>query len=471
MTDSRNWLVGIAAALVAAGSASAGTQIDCSMSVQPPIVRDGGVTEYVGEIDLKCDSTVVTNDVTADFALSLNTTVTNATQPNAIDNLGPLTMAGLAVQNYSAPQTVLQTVQGRVGNNALGVNNTLRFPNAVLPHGQQFVVHLFNTRAMALPLTAGFPGTQIFALVTVSIKNPAGYTLAITNQPAEGILAGFVQPAMKVAVTDCTGQPPILKQPSLPVCVDVPPAKLPPPGGKETIHVYGVTFTELQQVAFKNIVEEDGVTLQGTSTSHPNPQICDTAHGGSGDEAVIGEGSWVPACASPAWVSNATRLMAQFQVPPKLVGKIHILVSRLQTASHSACTARLATVTNGQGWGKSAYTPTTTAVACKGKGGAPNNVWVELPDGATETATWEVTSDDMGVIDSITFAWTIAMSDSSALNLPQPGTVWPSVALNGMMAPVSTQSTPAPAALTDQPVVRFKEKSMGTKLTPGVCAQ
>jgi len=462
MADFRKWFLVVAVVLLATASAFAQSQINtipCTTSAQVPVIRNLGITEYIGEVDLACDSTQVTGiaSLTVQFMLSVNSTVTNADETNGTDNLGPLTMAGLAVMTQQQPQTILRTVQGRVGNDSAGnTNNALRFPHVILPIGTTFIVRFFNVRVAATPfsvVTNPFGFTEIFGLVNANTENPTGYTVSFTNQPAEGILVATVAQTLKVAVTDCTGGAvnPINYQ----QCIDyvLRTRELP---GRAAATINGITFTELQQTAFKNIVEEDGATMQGTLSG---PLICDTGHEAVGYVAVIGDVPPIPACADePAWVSNGTRLLAQFAVPDTLVGKIHIWVSDEQTASTTGATAELATDTSDVGWGDDITGQARTHVPC----GPEGNNWVELPDGATATATWEITNDNLGDLDDITFAWTITYMESDLPTLPVGNSY--AIQLGGGIAPFTTQAVPAPTTITDQPVVRFVKQLTNTPL-------
>ncbi len=464
MADFRKWFMVIAVVLLAAASANAGSQITtipCYTSAQPPVIRDGGVTEYIGEVDLNCDSTnvnaTVTPTVTVQFGISVNTVVTNATT-TAIDNLGPLTMAGVAVQQTTPPQTIIGVYQGRVGNNFGNPNNTLRFPHVILPMGTLFTVRFFNVRVSALPLSNAFGGTQILGLVAANTENPSGYAIGFTNQPTQGIVVALVQPTYSFAVTDCGGTATTASI-SFQQCQDYTlnhMAKDADPGVL-AVSVYGVKFTELQQTAFKNIVEEDGATIPASGSIPAAGQVCDTGHGGTGYKAVFADVPGVPTCASPlAWVSNGTRLLATFNIQASLVGKVHIYVSQFQTAStNAAVAAELVAINNVNGWGNDQPLTTAGKMSCTLKnvvGGASNNAWVMLPDGAAETAAWEITTDNLGDKDDVTFAWTMTYAENT---LPPMASTANAVTLTGNIGPVSTQAAPLPVAITVQPVVRF----------------
>jgi len=455
MADFRKWFMVIAVVLLAAASASAQSQITtipCTTSAQVPLMRDGAITDYIGEVDLACDATQVTGvaSVTVQFVLAVNSTVTNAVDSSMT------AMAGVAVQQAVKPQAIWHTVQGIVWQTNGNTNNALRFPHVVLPMGTTFIVRFFNVRVSSLALSGLWNGTQVFALVAANTENPTGYTVGFTNQPAEGILVGVVQPTMKFALTDCNGKAATANI-SFQQCVDYPLNSDEDDIGSLAAPVYGVTFTEQYQTFFKNLVEEDGATI-GPGTLVPNgPKICDTDHGGVGDKSVMGDVPPIPSCSTGAWVSNGTRLLAQFAVPDALVGKVHIWVSRYQTASTTGAMASLATRTSALGWGLDSISTDGRIRSCTAKGGASGNRWVELPDAATETAAWEMTSDDLAVMDDITFAWAITYQESQLPSLPI-GSSYAPITLSGTMAPITDGGDPVPVPISSKPVVRFNLK-------------
>ncbi len=479
MADFRKWFMVIAVVLLAAACANAQTStttIPCTTSAQVPVIRAGGITEYIGEVDLNCDATHVVapgNALTVQFTLTLGSgltavTVTNATNGASADQPpAPLTMAGVVVQQSVPPQAFLHTVQGRVSSSFGNTNNALRFPHVVLPTGTSFLVRFFNVRANALPLNGAPFGTQIFAQVSANTENPNGFSVGFTNQPAEGLLVAQVQPTMDFWVSACDSNAKATPAITFQQCVDYR-LRGGDDLGETTAPVYGVTFRELQQTAFKNLVEEDGATIGPGSDFPQGPQICDTDHGGGGDVSVMSDMPPVPPCDDPsAYVSQGTRLLAQFQVPAKLAGKIHIWVSRYQTASSNGATAQLAMVSDGAlpadlGWGLGKL-DSTGFVPCRGDNGARFNRWVEVPQGTKDdagntmqTATWEVTSDDLGNLEDVTFAWAITYQESTLGSLATTD-AYPAIGLVGKIGPVSDETVPAPTGIGSEPVVRFAD--------------
>jgi len=473
MADFRKWFMVIAVVLVAVASASAQSQITtipCVTSAQPPIIRAGAITDYIGEVDLGCDATLInataTPTVTVQFVVETNGTVTNAIA--GTDNSvppAPVTMAGAAVQYIQQPQTVVDTVQGRIYSTGSLTDNALRFPAVVLPMGTTFTVRFFDIRVAPLANTVTISGEQqVLAYVTANTENPTGYSVGFTNETVSGIPVAFVEPALKFAVTDCVGG--TASAITYQQCIDYSLNGRGFAGGDPSV-VNGVTFTEQQQTAFKNIVEEDGATIGpgtlvlpgGGTIPLPSPtvtpwntQVCDTGHDATGYVAAFDDVPPIPACSSAvAWVSNGTRLLATFNIDPRLEGKVTVWVSQFQTNSTNGGAATLMTTKSPSGTGATDYTVSRFDVPCNGNG-PDDNPWVALPTTtAAPAAAWEVTADNLGAIESVTFAWTITYNEGALPSLPAGQTYGP-VNITGQLAPTSTIAVPSAISV---PVVRF----------------
>jgi len=260
---------------------------------------------------------------------------------------------------------------------------------------------------------------------------------------------------MSFAVTDCTGTKPQTANISFQQCVDYTLSGFSGFGFAQsaTAQAYGVTFTELQQTAFKNVVEEDGATIPTVNNPAVGPQICDTAT----SSPYIQVQPPIPNCTTGPWVSNGTRLLAQWLIPTALVGKVHIYVTKWQTAGTNGTAAQLAAFSNpaaNVGWGNDGSSSSGSYSCAGASGGHAGNYWVELPDAATETAAWEIQSDSLANLDQITFAWVITYAEDNLPSLGVGGTYGP-IVLQGTMAPITTQAVPAPVTLATEPVVRF----------------
>ncbi len=403
MADFRKWFVVLAVVLLAAATASA--QVTCIQGAQPNSIRAGGITEYIGEVDLNCTNEGAQE--TAQFVLSLNTTVTNAITGKSADGY-PVVQAGAAVQTTGG--VIAQVVPGIVYATGGNVNNALRFPSVILPTGTTFIVRFVNVRADASqpfpPLVTLNGQTEIVGFVSASLAS--GASITFSNQTVTGLPVAVIGPAVSFTVTDCTGAATTAAI-SLQQCVTSIPG---------SAANYGVTFTELQTTTFKTPDEENGLSLtDGTNI------VCDGN---------------IDLCAT-ATVSNGVQLLAQWTVPAALVGKIHIWVSPEQTASNEASTvtAELATV------------PTNSVTPIDVVCNDTEQSWIQLDDAAVETAAWTVTGDDLGSLDFLTFGWTVSYQagalPTSSVNI---------VTLAGTLGPQSTLIAPAKLS-AGAPVVRF----------------
>ena len=485
MADFRKWFMVIAVVLLAAAAANAqqSYSMPCTMVGNPELLRVGGLTEPVGELDLACNSTTLSPlgaYVTAQFTLQFNAVVTNSIDTNK------RTMAGAIVQYNLPPFHVQSAVQGIVA--APTAPGVLLFPNIVLPTGTTFTVRFVNVRVATTTLSnvtfspAGFP--QVVAAFSANSYNPSSWSISF-NEIVSSAIVGQIAEDFTFAVTDCKGAAGPATIP-LQQCINYG-LNSPNFPGNTASPFFGVTFTELAPLSvgeFKNIVEEDGTTLPNVLTGvasnylfnppspivsadppvawGPTTTICDTAHDGVGDEAVIADPfPPIPACTTNAWVSNGTRLVTTFTLgDPRLVGKVHIWVSYAQTNSKSGAAARLATITSPTGAGNDDVSNSGFTVVCSSNtGGAAGNHWIELPDAAVETAAWEVTNDNVSAQDDLTFAWALTYAEGTLPSLSAGSTFSP-VTITGNIGPISTLAKAAGLASTNVPatdaaVVRF----------------
>jgi hypothetical protein len=466
MADFRKWFMVVAVVLLAAASASAANwTLPCAtIAATPTIIRTGGITEYIGEIDLACDSSSLTpigDQVQINFTLTVNSTVTNSVSSG-------FTMAGAIVQRTSQPHRIFSAVQGNVTDSFPGHNNALFYANVTVPTGTTFGVRFINVRVAATALTStptNFQGlVEVVAVLAGQSSQAGGINVSAGQQPPSGMVVAYIQPTMTFAVTDCVGLPGPATIP-LQQCVDYG-LNGPQFPGRQRSPVFGVTFKEtINNVwAFKNVIDEDGATVPdfepgGTQfngfTGPPTPtQICDTDHMGIGDVSVMADSfPPTPPCTPNAWVSNGSRLVATFAISdPRLVGKIHIWVSTEATNSTTGASALLATIHSPAGKGAIDYPDSGPTVNCSA-GNGPKGYWVELPDAGVETAAWELTSENGSIQDDLTFGVAITYNEEGLPSLPV-GSAYSPLTISGTMGPIDL-TTPAPVSLAAEPVVRF----------------
>jgi hypothetical protein len=382
MADFRKWFMVLAVVLIAAATASA--QVTCTQNSDPTVMRQQAITDFVGEVSLNCTNAGA-NAETAQFVLSLNSTVTNALAANesatnltteAAALLVPCTAPGCATTEPG----VEQSVQGIYYSTGGNINNALRFPSVSLPAGSSFLVRFVNVRAdTTVPYTVvpSSQGNEIVSFLSASLAS--GNSVVFTNPTVTGFVVGFIEPAVKVSVTDCGGG-------AATAAITLSQCQT----GFST--AYGLTFQELQQTAFKTAIDEVGVG----GSSPLNPPVVPTTG------PTICEGTFAASsCGSTAaaTVSNGVQLTAAWTVPAALVGNVHVWVTSNFTDSTGTVIAALdGNVKLGK--------LTTGPATCLNAKDAAN--WVELADAGVETAVWDITTSDLGNLDSLTFGWAVS---------------------------------------------------------------
>jgi len=474
MADFRKWFMVVAVVLLATATAFASSStVKCQSSAQTQILRDVGITEYVGDIDLTCDSTLVPAGVgamTGNFTVFFNATVTNAIDD---DNM---TMAGAAVQRSLQPHKIYSTTRGMVTSVFPNTGNGLFFANVTVPAGTTFQIRFFNMRvsaATAFNKPANDLGqSEIIAAVNEQGSQINGFDISYGDQVPSAIVVATIQPTLKFSVTDCVG-----KSPSLPIALQECVAyglNAPSFPGVQPAQVFGVTFQEAvppsaNEWAFKNLVDEDGATVPDfivTSFANNGPvgdqtQICDTRDLGTSNifGPVPGDIPPTPPCNNHPWLSNGTRLLASWTLGsqaagvPTLVGKVHLWVTAFPTNITPGAMAVLKWIDSPDGWTGTAGIPQSgPSVRCDGNGPG-GNYRVKMPDNvAVEYATWEVTSEANASPDVLTFGWAITYDEYELPSLPA-GAAYPQIKINGQIAPISTDYQAE--LLTVAPVVRF----------------
>jgi len=476
MADFRKWFLVVAVVLLAAATANAANwTLPCTaLSSTPTIIRDVGITEYVGEIDATgCDSTSLTplgSSVSINFTLTFNATVTNAIS-------GVNSMSGVIVQRTNQPHLIYSTTQGQP------TANTLYYPNVIIPTGTTFGLRFVNIRVNGIPSEQLFP-TSVMGVPVVTVlaagqsSQNGGINVALGTQNTTPIVVGTVYSTLTSAVTSCTGATGPTSIP-LQQCVDYTinnsGAFFPGQLGQEPAPVFGLTYTEstLNRWAFKNVADEDGATIPdllpgGTAFAPGGPggqQICDTDHNGTGDESVEGDppppAGPTPACDTGAFVSNGTRLVAIFNITDsRLVGKVHIWVSRYNTNSSTGAVAELVTIASPSATGKGNPFTLGPSVICTGGNGPGDNNWVQLPDSAVETGAWELEVEHGATVDDLTFGVAITYAEMGLPSLPE-GSAYSPISIiqtigpiDGTIVPVS-QNTVAAETIEAAPVPRF----------------
>jgi hypothetical protein len=409
MADFRKWFVVLAVLALAAATASAQViPFGCTASNggQVPVIRSGGLTELVGEVTLTCAGGVagVNDPITANFQIFMNTTVSNQIS-SATDPM--LTQSGLAVVDTGG--NIIQLVQGALQHNNVPIGgvtdappsrNSISYNGVQLPQGSNFTLRIVNVRVVAPPVVNAFIPAAVTELVTATTVSGAAVPIA---NPSPQVAA--VVPALRFDVTDCLGG--TASGINFNTCSST---QLP--------QTFGVKFTELTPLAFKNLAQEQGLILSGP----------DLVNGGT---VTIDD---------PSTVTNGTRLIVTFGNVP---AGVTISVSISPTEASAMADAVLVS-TAADGSGGSAASP--LAATGLGQCGQDDEIPVRTLS-SSNAAAWEILTDNAVDFDHLTFLVQVSFAGASA------STTGANIA--GSFAPTSTDNF----ARTGGSIVRFSPGS------------
>lgn len=458
MADFRKWLLVLAVMVFAASAVYAQPvqPFGCSarQGGQVPTLRDGGLTELVGDVLLDCSGGPVGGAVVANFQIFMNTTVTNRvssnTMPAATDamliisdafganlagsvvlpctpGVGTCPTGGTVTQS-SPIQGFLQAnlVTGDVPN----TRNSVLFSNVVLPTGTSSTIRIANIRVVAPPASNSFIPTQVIEFVSTS---PVG-AVAITNatQPVGVVLPGLLFDTRTCNNSDAFGRL-IFQQ-----CVSEPRVS----GAVQ----FNVRFREAFPTAFKTL---------GSTTAGPNlipGGLPNTEHGLTFGGIV-------------SRADTGTQLLLRFTNVPAGVS-IYVSTTPSQYGTSADAWATLVSPTTGTTFSSPICSLTTTSTSAGTVTDANGGTLTMRPlaiSGNTASATWEVAElagirvgQNPTAVDSLSFAVQIRFTANTSAGLPGL-TAGTAAAVNGAFAPISTVDF----ANTSAPVPRFLDRPIG----------
>lgn len=208
MADFRKWFLVLAVLAIVAMPVSAQVNFGCSASTTAggtPTIRDGGLTELVGQVQLTC-SGGSGDPITTNIQIFMSPTqVTNrvkaGTAAECPTGIACVTDAVLQVQNSAG--TVTGNIVGLLQSNLAAGDtpasrNSILFPGITLPQGTTTTIRISNVRVVAPPVSNIAIPTQVFEFVST---NPT----TIPISPATNTVA-FVQPGMQFAAKALDGQ-------------------------------------------------------------------------------------------------------------------------------------------------------------------------------------------------------------------------------------------------------------------------
>ena len=219
MADFRKWFLVLAVLAVLAVPVSA-QQPTCATSSSPTVVRDGGLTELVGDVEVVCDNTVTDSrpnpiSVQTNFYAAMNLApVTNKVLNNngmngecptgiqcvtdsfmiESDAAGPIVLPSGAVQ---AP--IIGLLQSNLGGtDAANTRNKVLFENVFIPAGTVTTIRISNIRIAAeqSPASVANGLTQIYE--QVSSNN-------VTFSGQNSVPVATVLVPMQFQTTGCSG--------------------------------------------------------------------------------------------------------------------------------------------------------------------------------------------------------------------------------------------------------------------------
>ena len=454
MADFRKLVFALAVAALFIGTASAQPAFTCTSNAGvPPLVRNQGITELVGDVVLNCTGGVPTPlTVPATLVpqnnvqIFLNTNITSrllagsSTLSEAIlmiDEPGvsaqrvcsgvcPLNGVGGTGIVYNAPTTTSTVPNVYQGSQAAANSiSWLGVPIDAPGTTTTRIIRITNIRANAnqLGVSSTLIPTQIVMFISVT-----GNSQVAINNPQQTV--AYIQNGLTFAVyagtTGSTSGVPI----SLQQCITLN-------GGQSTdntstssaTQTLNLSFTENFATAFKL---RGSVTQNVPGTSYNTESgFTNSAFGGS--------------LTNVGYADSGTKLIARFNnVPAGTV--LYVTVNQLAASSAGSSAKLISTDVNGANGSlpNSIVTATTSA----GGGIAP----VTLSNGSG-AAVWEVDGASPTAIDNLRFGAFVSYTANPAANLPGLG----ASTINGAYAPLSTVTT-----ASSGPVPRFADSSTAT---------
>jgi hypothetical protein len=460
MADFRKWFFALSVAAVFIGTASAqsgtGPAFTCTSNAGvPPLVRNQGITELVGDVVLNCTGGTATPIFQADgvtratvpqnnVQIFLNTNVTS----RLLAGSSTLTEALLMIDEPGAAQqkvcTGVCTINGAAPTPASaginyatygGVNvfqGSLAAANSISWLGVPIdapgstgvrIVRITNIRANAnqLGVSSTLIPTQIVMFISVT-----GTSQVAINNPQQTV--AYIQNGLTFSLKALSG----LSVPAnLQQCVSYNGAQATDnTSGTTAFGTFAVDFAENFATAFK-FKGGPNQNVPGTSYNTESGFTNSTVFTGNLLNAGVAD--------------SGTKLIARFNnVPAGVV--IYVTVTQISGTS-AGTTAKLIS-TDANGANGSLPNSIVSATSTAGGGIAP----ITLNNGSG-SAVWEVDNSSSTALDNARFGVYTAHVANPAANLPGLG----SSTVNGTFAPLSTVTT-----ASSGPIPRFADSSTAT---------
>jgi hypothetical protein len=421
-----------------------------------PILRAGGITELIGDVQLTCSGDYATPTVTASFAVAVtsgSTTVTNRTYGHDAVVGGYLIKAAAEVKDSSGVN-VIQVVQGFLSDSH---SNIVLFPNVMLPTGTTSNVRFTNIRVLTTPVTSTLSPITVYANVSTAQAN-----FAVTNALQS---VGVIYPTLVFSVTSCSGG----AAPSLAYqqCISQPPT-----AGALS---FGVKFKEdISTSVFRN---RRGAGAQVANVAYEEGNHGNPVRGfNTYTYATAGGAVTFPAEATIVSITDvadqATRLMVRFTNVPQ---GVNLYVTNGEIKGETGVPGTLSAAATLVAPSTLGSTAATCGVDADGHAiPVTNNAGTAL--GLTKVAQdqsgnyyaiYEVTANNENAFETLRFGVEVQYDADPATNTPETSTT--SGTISGLFAPISAVTTADPDAaiprFLDNPVTSNSPFSIGPCVT------
>ncbi|MGA2325290.1 MAG: hypothetical protein ABSH05_03295 [Bryobacteraceae bacterium] len=451
MADFRKLFLALAvmALLVVPAFSADQPTVTCSASSSPVIIRDGGLTEIVGDVTLSCDNTAVgAVDVQTDIQIFMNyAQVTNKVLNNTgaggecptgikcvTDAVAVAKWISIAAPSAPGvagnPTPIIGLLQSRLDLTGDPANqrNSILFPRVPVPAGTITYIRISNVR-IAAPSVSASGSTDVFEKITTN-------NVVIT--PNYQLPVATVQIPLQFQAMGCDGSTPVSL--SFQQCNQVNPDTS---NMNYTNGNFNVQFIEGFALAFKPVSNATSVIVGNKFQSESGYYFASLTSPGGSTVTDVG------------LASTGTNLVLRFTNIPSginiYVTKSNVFkgTSQLTTTGPPAITAVAAGTATG-------------TMSCNGKAYDQNQPAIPVTiSGGAGSVSWVVTSIDSTFNYQKTIAFGVSVSYVPNTSLDLPGlTGTPGGGVTGALGPLSTIDYAVPIAST-APIPRFRDNPKG----------
>ena len=435
MADFRKWFLVLAVLALVAVPASAQPFTCVTNPGQPVIIRDGGLTELVGDVVLNCHDGSAGTTQTINFQITMTPTdVSNRVKAGGTVNgtsecptgIACVTDSLLIVKDIGGndfdvvafPTVTRLPILGLLQSNLVGgdvpnTRNAILFPTVTLPQGTTSIVRFTNVRVVAPPASIGGT-TFVFENVTT---NPFG-AVPITN-PSQTVAQ--VLPAIQFVTRTCTdgaGAVTTFQQ-----CISQPTSAF------DNI-TFNAKFTEGFAGAFKPVVQNPPTGFTRANPGQTQLGVVYNSESGLTIPATsVGGTAWTLVGVA----DQGTQLILRFTNIP---AGIKIYVTNTQVNNGTSAGIHGVLVSTGA--------TGTSTLYCKGTSTTPGTAYAATQvaiTGGAGSATWEITDATVTTQKSISFGVSVQYKADTSNGLPGLTGTTPG-GVSGNFAPINTVDLP-----------------------------